>query len=278
MSEGGVFDTLGLTEYEATALKELLQLGRITAPNLAEATSIPKARIYGVLDSLADDGYVKIIPGRPKEYQPLDPDTLLDRAQENKRQEFESFADELESRRDSFTTEFDTPADGESEHDELFRVVDVGNASETETRRLYHEAEREVYILTKSFAYIDAVRPAIEDALAREIRIRALFYDPELLDEREREVQQGVVTTLQREYPAAEFRFSTGTLPWRGTFVDPSMDYDGGEALFLVEEPDVPNHLRQAALTENGSFVAGFNRYFELVWEHESVASADSQR
>lgn len=48
------------------------------------------------------------------------------------------------------------------------------------------------------------------------------------------------------------------------------MAYDDGEAIFLVEEPEVPNHMRQAALTENGSFVAGFKRYFELVWEHES--------
>jgi hypothetical protein len=51
------------------------------------------------------------------------------------------------------------------------------------------------------------------------------------------------------------------------------MDYETGEAIFLVEEPDVPNHMRQAALTENGSFVAGLKRYFDLVWEYESEAS-----
>jgi hypothetical protein len=50
------------------------------------------------------------------------------------------------------------------------------------------------------------------------------------------------------------------------------MDYETGRAIILVEEKDVPLHMRQAALTDNGSFVAGLNRYFELVWEHESVA------
>ena len=65
-----LLEHLGLTEYEGTALTKLLELGRTTAPDLAEATGIPKARIYGVLDSLADEGYVKIIPGRPKVYQP----------------------------------------------------------------------------------------------------------------------------------------------------------------------------------------------------------------
>ena len=55
MSEGAdVFDLLGLTEYEETALTELIRMGQTTAPNLAEATGIPKARIYGVLDALSD--------------------------------------------------------------------------------------------------------------------------------------------------------------------------------------------------------------------------------
>ena len=46
---------LDLRDYETQALQELLTLGRSTAPNLAEATGIPRARIYEVLDSLAAD-------------------------------------------------------------------------------------------------------------------------------------------------------------------------------------------------------------------------------
>jgi len=84
-ADSGWFDTLGLTEYEATALRKLLTLGRTTAPSLAEATDIPKARIYGVLESLSDRGFIKIIPGRPKEYQPKPPKEVLDRAVENRR-------------------------------------------------------------------------------------------------------------------------------------------------------------------------------------------------
>jgi len=101
-----VFDLVGLTEYETTALEELLSLGRTTAPNLADATDIPKARIYGVLDSLADRGFVKVVPGRPKEYQPKAPEELLDRAIENRRQSYEHFAAEIDDSRDAFLSTY----------------------------------------------------------------------------------------------------------------------------------------------------------------------------
>lgn len=277
MDDAGLFDTLDLTEYEATALAALLRLGRTTAPDLAEATGIPKARIYDVLGSLSDAGYLKVIPGRPKEYQPHDPETVLERARENKRQELETFERELDDARDSFLATFESAFEEQEEvrpAEELFHVVDVGDPSESETRRLYHEADRAAYVLTKSFEYLDAVSPSLAAAIDRGVAVRALFYHPDLLDEGERRIQESVTERLRGEFPAVEFRFSTGELPWRGTFVDPSTTYDDGEAIFLVEEPEVPDHMRQAALTANGSFVAGFKRYFELVWDHESVATS----
>ncbi|WP_435194266.1 TrmB family transcriptional regulator [Natronomonas sp. EA1] len=277
MSDARLFETLGLTEYEATALAELLALGRTTAPNLAEATGIPKARIYGVLDSLADQGYLEVIPGRPKEYVPKSPEEILDRAKENRRQAFESFTQELEEEREGFLAEFQPryeSATGDARPaEELFHVVDVGDPSEAETRRLYHEAEEAVYVITKSLEYLEAVEPALADALDRGVHVRVLFYHPNLLDDTERRIQREILTRLETDHPEVELRFATGTSPWRGTFADPSEDYTDGEAIFLVEEPDVPNHMRQAALTENGSFVAGFKRYFDLVWTHESVQS-----
>jgi sugar-specific transcriptional regulator TrmB len=274
-----LLERLGLTEYEQTALSELLTLGRTTAPNLAEATGIPKARIYGVLDELAEQGYVKEIPGRPKEYQAKPPATILDRATENRRQEFEIFRQGVEDMRERFLAEFRPRFEAASEAitptEELFHVVDVGEPSETETRRLYNDAADHVYVITKSLEYIDAIEPALADAVER-VSVDALFLHPDLLEPDNRDVQADIVEDLTASYPDLGIRYSTGKLPWRGTLIDPSMDYRGGEAIFLVEEPDVPNHMRQAAITGNGSFVAGLKRYFDLVWEHESVSEYPS--
>jgi len=269
-----VFDLLELGEYKRRALAELMSLGRTTAPNLAAATGIPKARIYGVLDSLADRGFVKVIPGRPKEYVARSPEAILERARENKRQSLAAFEAELQESSDEFLENFRPQFEQADESvrpaEELFYVVDVGDPSESETRRLYHEAENEICVLTKSWEYLDSVTPALADAVERGVTVRALFHHMDILNANERSIQNDRITRLSGEYPTVEFRFSDYPLPWRGTLVDPSMQYDSGEAIFLVEEPDIPNHMRQAALTENGSFVAGLARFFELVWEHES--------
>ncbi|WP_336338847.1 TrmB family transcriptional regulator [Haloarcula brevis] len=272
-----VFDLVGLTEYEATALEQLLSLGRTTAPNLAEASGIPKARVYGVLESLSDRGFIKVVPGRPKEYQPKSPEEILDRAVENHRQSYESFAADVESHRDAFLAEygprFERASEDISPTAELFHVVDVGEPSERETRRLYDDADETLRVITNSFAYLDSVERALAETLDRGVEVSVLFLHPDRLPAEKAAVQADIVDRLRDDYAAVDLRFSTEKLPWRGTLVDPSMDYDSGEAILLVEEPDVPNHMRQAAITDNGSFVAGMKRYFDLIWEYESVAS-----
>jgi len=272
-------ETLDLREYEATALTQLLTLGRTTAPNLAEATGIPRARIYDVLETLSNAGYVKEIPGRPKEYEAKHPETVLERAIENRRQSFESARAEIESFREWFVSEFGPIYERASEDvtptEELFHVVDVGEPSETETRRLYGAADEEIAVITKSFAYFESVRPTFEDARDRGVPIRVLLLDPDQLSAENRPVQEDVIERLRAEFPDVELRFSEKALPWRGTIVDPSMDYETGEAIVLVEEKDVPLSMRQAAVTENGSFVAGLSRYFDLIWEYDSSSVGD---
>lgn len=273
-----LLEQLGLTKYEQQALAELLTLGRTTAPNLAGATGIPKARIYGVLDSLANRGFIKLVPGRPKEYQPKPPEEILDRAVENRRQEFKQFAHQLAEERETFLEEFQPRYEQASKEitpaEELFYVVDVGDPSERETRRLYNDATEQVYVITNSFAYFESIESTVSDALDC-VGVDALFLHPDHLPEKKAARQADIVEHIEGSYPELGMRFSIDRLPWRGTLIDPSLDYDSGEAIFLVEEPNVPDHMRQAAITENSSFVAGLKRYFDLIWEYESVADPD---
>jgi sugar-specific transcriptional regulator TrmB len=274
-SDRRLLDELDLTEYERTALAELLAIGRTTAPNLAEATGIPKARIYGVLDSLAEDGYIKVIPGRPKEYQAKHPKGVVDRALENRRQAYEQYRADIEAASEGFLSEFapvyENASDDITPTEELFHVVDVGEPSERETRSMYREATDRVHVLTKSFEYFDRIETALADALDRGVSVTALFLDPDRLTPENRSVQADIIEHIRTEHPDIGMKYSNDALPWRGTFIDPSMEYDSGRAILLVEETDIPLSMRQAAITENGSFVAGLKRYFDLVWKHDSA-------
>ncbi|MDB2236984.1 TrmB family transcriptional regulator [Halorubrum ezzemoulense] len=277
MADSGedLFSLLDLTEYEADALEELLLLGRTTAPDLAEATGIPKARIYGVLDALSEAGYVKVIPGRPKRYEPHEPSAIAERAVENRRHAYERFREDVAAVEEAFVDEYapvrDRGVDELSPTEDLFHVVDVGEPSERETRRLFSEAEEAVYVLSKSFGYVDAVRPAMRDAVDRGVDIDVLLLNPDSLSAENRERQAEIRDSLAGEFPSVAVRVSDRVLPWRGTFVDPSLSYESGQGLLMVEQEDVPNHHRQAAVTENPSFVAGMWQYFDLLWRHESV-------
>lgn len=274
-SAGDLLDRLDLTEYEATALEHLLSIGRTTAPNLAEVTGIPKARIYGVLESLANEGYIEITPGRPKEYRAKAPGAILDQAIENRRHDFERYRDEIDDIRETFLSTFEPRYRQASEDvtptEELFYVVDVGEPSERETRALYDGAERTIKVITKSFEYFERVESSFAAALDRGVSIKVLFLHPDRLGPDNQEVQVSILHRLQTEYPAVEVRYSDEAQPWRGTLADPSIDYESGKAILLVEEKEIPLSMRQAAITENGSFVAGLKRYFDLVWEYESV-------
>jgi len=277
IEEAVLREALELGEYEAAALDGLLKRGRTTAPNLAEVTGIPNARIYGILDELGNAGFIKIIPGRPKEYEPKDPSSILDQATENRRQEFETFRSNIESVRDEFLEYYgplyESADDTVSTTEELFYVVDVGDPSERQTRKIYQEATEEINIMTKSFEYIDSVESALDTALETGATVRILFTDPRHLSDANGEIQREILDRIEAAFPDIDYRFSKTPTPWRGTIADPN--HTQATAIFLVGEKDIPLHMRQAAITEDESFIAGMNRYFNLIWEHESTPTPD---
>lgn len=66
-------ETLGLTSYSSRAYAALARLPQATAPDLADATRVPRQRIYDVLGSLIDQGLVAKTPGKPAAYRAVDP-------------------------------------------------------------------------------------------------------------------------------------------------------------------------------------------------------------
>ncbi|KXA97572.1 hypothetical protein AKJ37_02750 [candidate division MSBL1 archaeon SCGC-AAA259I09] len=263
---------LDLKEYHAKTLAHLMQLGETKAPELSDASGVPKARIYGILEDLADRGLIEIKPGRPTKYLPRSPDEIIERTIQNKKTEIESKIQKIQNIEEDFKTKFQKiyeTAAGKSRKP-LLKTVSVGDPSEKETEIMYNQAKEEIDIVTKSMEWLPKVKNALRNAIERGVEVRVLFLSQELLEDENIPIQEQSIRTFQEKLTGAEIRSSEFLLPLRGSIVDPSYDYTTGKAIFLVEEREVPLTLRDAAITENPSLVAGMKRYFDLIWEHES--------
>jgi len=68
---------LGLTEYESKAYVSIVGLGMSSAREIHENSGVPLGRIYSVLNSLADKGFIDVQEGNPAYYSSPDPSKIL---------------------------------------------------------------------------------------------------------------------------------------------------------------------------------------------------------
>lgn len=81
---------LGLSSYEAGAYRALLSLGPATASEVADASEVPRGRIYDVLNGLVARDVVRKRSGSgPRRYEPLDPDDAVDRLLAERKRELD---------------------------------------------------------------------------------------------------------------------------------------------------------------------------------------------
>ena len=81
---------IGLTEYETLAYLSCLQHEDLTAENVSEISSIPYSKVYSVLDSLKEKGWVEVEGGRPRRYHPRSPDDAMRAEQIRMEESFEA--------------------------------------------------------------------------------------------------------------------------------------------------------------------------------------------
>jgi sugar-specific transcriptional regulator TrmB len=61
-------EKIGLTSYEIKSFSELLRIGEITAADLSQKSSVPYSKIYEVLGSLEEKGWIGSDDSRPTKY------------------------------------------------------------------------------------------------------------------------------------------------------------------------------------------------------------------
>jgi HTH-type transcriptional regulator, sugar sensing transcriptional regulator len=64
---------MGLNAYEIDAYLELLEGGQMTAMEISQKTKVPYSKMYEVLNSLKEKGWIKSSESRPFKYYPVPP-------------------------------------------------------------------------------------------------------------------------------------------------------------------------------------------------------------
>lgn len=109
----------GLTEYEARAYSALLDLEVATAGKLAELARVPRTKIYGALEGLAEKRLVKLVPERPMRYVALPFADFVDGVHKD----LKARTDEIEAARAALVEEFTPKGNIRMEEDGAFVVL-----------------------------------------------------------------------------------------------------------------------------------------------------------
>src|SRR5919106_4888033 len=71
-------ESLGLTGYEIKVYLSLLEIGSMTASDISKRSGVPYSKIYEVLNSLEDKGWLESSSSRPQKFFPKSPLTAIE--------------------------------------------------------------------------------------------------------------------------------------------------------------------------------------------------------
>jgi sugar-specific transcriptional regulator TrmB len=125
---------IGLTEYEAKAYLALLNTHLNTATKISEKSSVPRTRIYSVLESLGQKGWIRIYSGVPLLFKAIAPNEVFEKVKE----EYGEFLDTLKSTlreevnnvKEKFVIKkFDIGLEGLKQEMKKAKTIEISNAT-----------------------------------------------------------------------------------------------------------------------------------------------------
>jgi HTH-type transcriptional regulator, sugar sensing transcriptional regulator len=245
---------LGLTGYEASAYLALTRRGRATGAEVARLASLPRQRIYDVLDGLVNRGLASVEPGRPARYRAVAPEEAVGSLLAAQRAELERLEREAARAVARLTPAYRA---GREENDPLdyIEVLREPAAIGKRFSELEASVEREILVFTKPpYAIEPADNVAGLELLARGVEARSVYerslYDDEAQVEAVRHfVERGEQARIVEE------------LPLKLVLIDERI------ALFTMEDPVAGTRGLTIMIVEHPSFARLLKFAFERVWE-----------
>lgn len=172
-------EQFGLNGYEARVLLALLRCGSGTAADLARLSGVPRTSVYSVLPELAARGVAEQLPGKMAVWVSPGRDEVLERLYLAQEERLQALRARMEQTRRSLER---LGADNDSAGLPRIHFLQGAARSKRLYDRLLAEAVAEVLVfnLPPYASGPPESNPAVIDALARGVRIRALYQSGEL--------------------------------------------------------------------------------------------------
>lgn len=125
---------IGLTEYEAKAYLALLNAHLCTATQVSQRSGVPRTRIYSVLESLGQKGWIRIHSGVPLLFKAVNPRDVFEKV----KQDYDAFLEsahttlkeEVKNVKEKFVVKrFDIRLEGLKEEIAKAKTVEISNAT-----------------------------------------------------------------------------------------------------------------------------------------------------
>jgi sugar-specific transcriptional regulator TrmB len=255
-------EDLGLSEYEASAYRALLDTGPATAKELSAESGVPMGRIYDVLGSIESQHLVRSqAASRPKKYVAVEPDTALDRLLDDRERELQERADQYAEVVEELTRDLGEP----TEPDEGFWTAALGSEDSMDLLLERIDAATDSVVLvsgtpSSSFDVDDVsgrVLDHLEAALERDVSVRVLI-SSDLAHSLPPDVNERYVTDLAAN-PEYEVRV--------GDSIDGNVTIlDAAEVCLEVSNPVDPDESFAIIDLQDTGFATDVHEAFADTW------------
>ena len=171
---------VGLNAYESNAYLVLIGHLQFKALDVASRANIPRAKIYEVLNSLVDKGFVRVVHGKTKQFSAVEPRLALagylGRRKDRFLREWEDRQQLAKSLSDDLANVFKDGSNGHSALDYLRIITDTGQIVE-EYRTLLLQTRNEYLEFARRPYGVDPGREPIVKSLADKGTACKLMFD-----------------------------------------------------------------------------------------------------
>ena len=252
---------IGLNAYESNAYLVLIGHVHFKALEVASRANIPRAKIYDVLNSLVDKGFVRVVHGKTKQFSAVEPKLALEGYLNRKRERFQREWQDRLTVSEALSRELaDVYLDGTHGHgplDYLRIIADTGQIIE-EFRLMLLETRNEYLEFARPPYGVDPGHEPIVRSLADKGTSCKLMFDISDVQEPER---FSMLKTL--EDAGAEVRLGHN-IPMKLAV------FDSHSGMISLDDPVISNPQITALVFQHGSLGTAMRSLFVDFWNRSS--------